>query len=51
VTVDAKVIGSEGGSVAGLDSSVAWRKQAVIQPHGAFTYSDDTPVTIIVGWR
>lgn len=50
VLVDPKVIGSEGGNVAGLDGSVSWRKQTVMQPHGAFTYSDGSPATTIIGW-
>jgi hypothetical protein len=48
--VDPKAIGSEGGNVAGVDGSVSWRKQAVMQPHGAFTDSDGTPATSIIGW-
>lgn len=36
--------------MAGLGGSVVWRKQAVMQPHGAFTYSEGTPTTTIIGW-
>jgi len=48
--VDPKAIRSEGGNVAGVDGSVLWRKQAVMQPHGAFTDSGGTPATSIIGW-
>jgi len=50
VLVNPKVIGSEGGNVSGVDGSVLWRRQAVMQPHGAFTYTSGTPATTIIGW-
>jgi type II secretory pathway pseudopilin PulG len=48
--VDPRVLGSEGGNVATVDGSVAWRKQQVMRPHVVVWSPEGTPNPNYVGY-